>query len=315
MGKGRVVKILLTGGNGLVGRNVREHKEFASYEFLVPNSKELNLLNLSDLKTYLATNKPDMVIHCAGKVGGIQANMSDMTGFLYENIQMGLNVVSSCKDLKISKVLNLASSCIYPKDIGNNIKEADLLSGLLEPTNEGYALAKLTTMKMCEYVTSQFEELNYKTIIPCNIYGRYDHFDLQKSHMVPAVIMRMDKAVKDKQDSILIWGDGLARREFMYAEDLADAIFFAIKNFERLPQNTNVGLGFDFSILDYYQAIADVVGFKGRFEFDITKPKGMQQKLLNIEQMERLGWKSRIDLKTGLAKTYDFYLNNLRGSL
>jgi GDP-L-fucose synthase len=309
------VKILLTGGNGLVGRNIRDHHEFCGYEFLVPSSKELNLLNLSDVKAFLEKHRPDMVLHCAGRVGGIQANMADMTGFLFENVQMGLNIISSCKELQIPKVLNLSSSCVYPKDIGSNIKETDLLSGLIEPTNEGYALAKITIMKMCEYATAQFKDLNYKTIIPCNIYGRYDHFDLQKSHMVPAVIMRTDQATRDHQETILIWGDGSARREFMYSEDLADAIFFAIKNFEKLPQNTNVGLGFDFSIFEYYQAIADVVGFKGRFEFDITKPKGMQQKLLNIEQMEKLGWKSRIDLKAGLTKTYEFYLNNMRGSL
>jgi GDP-L-fucose synthase len=303
------VKILLTGGNGLVGRNIREHKEFSSYEFLVPSSKELNLLNITDIEQFLTKNRPDMVIHCAGKVGGIQANMADMSGFLLENLQMGVNLISICKELKITKVLNLSSSCIYPKEIGNNIQEKDLLTGLLEPTNEGYAVAKIAVMKLCEYISTQFSELSYKSIIPCNIYGRYDHFDLQKSHMVPAVLMRMAQAVKENQDTILIWGDGNARREFMYSEDLADAIFFAVKNFEKLPQNTNVGLGFDFSIFEYYQAIADVVGFKGQFTFDVTKPKGMQQKLLNIDTMKSLGWQSKTSLQTGLQRTFDYYLN------
>ncbi len=304
------MKILLTGGNGLVGRNIREHKEFSSHEFLTPSSKELNLLNKQDVFQYLEKNRPEMVIHCAGKVGGIQANMGDMTGFLLENLQMGVNLISSCKDHKIPRVLNLSSSCIYPKDIGSNIQEKDLLTGLLEPTNEGYAVAKISVMKLCEYVSTQYSDLSYKTLIPCNIYGRYDHFDLQKSHMVPAVLMRMAQAVKDNQDTILIWGDGQARREFMYSEDLADAIYFSINNFDKIPQNTNVGLGFDYSILEYYQAIAEVVGFKGKFTFDLTKPKGMQQKLLNVDAMSQLGWKSKIDLKTGLKKTYEFYLNN-----
>ncbi|MBC7429400.1 MAG: GDP-L-fucose synthase [Bacteriovorax sp.] len=307
------MKILLTGGNGLVGKNIREHKDFNSYEFLVPVSKELNLLNKNDVKNYLEKHRPEMVIHCAGKVGGIQANMADMTGFLFDNLQMGLNLISSCQELKIPKVLNLASSCIYPKEIGANIKEEDLLTGLLEPTNEGYAVAKISVLKHCDYISKQFPDLSYKSIIPCNIYGRHDHFDLEKSHMVPAVIMRMTKAAKESQESIVIWGDGLARREFMYSEDLADAIFFAVKNFEKLPQNTNIGLGFDYSIKEYYETIAEVVGFKGHFEFDLTKPKGMQQKLLNIDKMKELGWKSQTDLKTGLMRSHDFYLNTLRG--
>lgn len=308
------MKILLTGGNGLVGRNIREHTEYASYDFLTPSSKELNLLSKEDVFSYLKYHQPDFVIHCAGKVGGIQANMADMSGFLLENLQMGVNLISSCRELNIKKVLNLSSSCIYPKDIGSNIQEKDLLTGLLEPTNEGYAVAKISVMKLCEYVSTQYSDLSYKTIIPCNIYGRYDHFDLQKSHMVPAVLMRMSQAVADNQKEVLIWGDGQARREFMYSGDLADAIYFAIKNFEKLPQNSNVGLGFDFSILEYYQVIAEVVGFKGQFSFDLTKPKGMQQKLLNIDTMKKLGWQSKTDLKSGLEKTYDYYKNNVRGN-
>lgn len=307
------MKILLTGGNGLVGKNIQEHSDFKKYNFLCPSSKELNLLNHDLTLDFLKKHKPDMVIHCAGRVGGIQANMADMTGFLYENLMMGFHLIDSCKALGIPKVLNLASSCIYPKEIGSNIREVDLMAGPLEPTNEGYALAKISVLKLCEYITIQFSALNYKSVIPCNIYGRHDHFDVQKSHMVPAVIMRMDLAAKEKQEKFLIWGDGKARREFMYSEDLADAIYFSIKNFDLLPQNLNIGLGYDYSILEYYQAIAEVVGFKGQFEFDITKPKGMQQKLVNIDKLKELGWGSKFDLKSGLKNTYDFYLNKTRG--
>lgn len=304
------MKILLTGSNGLVGKNICEHNEFKKYSFLTPSSKELNLLNKDSVLGYLQKNKPEMIIHCAGKVGGIQANMADMTGFLLDNLQMGMNLLQSAKDCEIKKVLNLASSCIYPKEIGANIKESDLLTGLLEPTNEGYALAKVSVLKLCEYISSQYSGYQYKSIIPCNIYGRYDHFDLVKSHMVPAVIMRMHQAVLDKQETMLIWGDGSARREFMYSEDLADAIYFSIRNFEKLPQNTNVGLGYDYSILDYYKAIADVVGFKGNFSFDTTKPKGMQQKLLNVDLLKALGWEASFDLKQGLTKSFEYYLQN-----
>lgn len=307
------MKILLTGGNGLVGKNIQEHPEFKNHEFLIPSSSELNLLNSQSTKEYLEKNKPEMVLHCAGRVGGIQANMADMTGFLYENLMMGFHLVHACQQLKVSKFLNLASSCIYPKDIGFNITEEDMLRGPLEPTNEGYAIAKISVLKLCEYITTQFPNLNYKSIIPCNIYGRHDHFDALKSHMVPSVIMRMDKAVKENQESFLIWGDGTARREFMYSEDLADAIFFAVNNFAAMPQNVNVGLGYDYSILEYYKAIAEVVGFKGRFEFDVSKPKGMQQKLVNTDKLKKLGWVSKFDLKSGLNKTYDFYLNKMRG--
>lgn len=313
MEEGVILKILLTGGNGLVGKNICEHKDFNAYEFLVPTSKELNLLQKNELKSYCEKHNPEMVIHCAGKVGGIQANMADMTGFLFDNLQMGLNLISICQELQIPKVLNLASSCIYPKEIGANIKEEELLTGLLEPTNEGYAIAKIAVLKHCDYISKQFQGLSYKSIIPCNIYGRHDHFDLEKSHMVPAVMMRMSTAAAENQESVTIWGDGSARREFMYSEDLANAIFFAVKNFEKMPQNTNIGLGFDYSIKEYYETIAEVVGFKGRFEFDLTKPKGMQQKLLNIDKMKELGWRSQIDLKTGLKRTHEFYLKTLRG--
>jgi GDP-L-fucose synthase len=307
------MKILLTGGNGLVGQNIKEHINYSCYSFLSPSSSELNLLNQNEVENYLSQHTPDMVIHCAGRVGGIQANMADMTGFLFENLTMGFNLINACKNQKIPKVLNLASSCIYPKEIGSNIREEDLLAGPLEPTNEGYAIAKIAVLKLCEYISYQHSELNYKSVIPCNIYGRHDHFDVQKSHMVPAVIMRMDQAARDKQEKIVIWGDGMARREFMYSEDLADAIFFIIKNFEKIPQNLNIGLGYDFSILEYYQMIAEVVGFRGQFEFDITKPKGMHQKLINVDKLRQLGWMPRFDLRIGLKKTYDFYLDKTRG--
>lgn len=306
------MKILLTGSNGLVGKNVLEHAKAIEHEILSPSSHELNLLDRESINHYLDRHKPQFVIHCAGKVGGIQANMQDMQGFLTSNLMMGINLVESCKAHQVPQLLNLGSSCIYPKDIGSNIKEEDLLTGPLEPTNEGYAISKIAVLKLCEYISSKDEGFQYKTMIPCNIYGRHDHFNSEKSHMIPAVIMRMHKAVEENIGYLELWGDGKARREFMYAEDLADAIFFSVDNFHRLPQNFNAGLGYDYSILDYYQQIAKTVGFKGEFRFDLSKPKGMQQKLINVDRLKTLGWSAKHDLSSGLQKTYSYFQANLR---
>ena len=303
------MKILLTGANGMVGKNILEQAVNYNHKFLAPSRQELDLLDKNNVTEYLATNRVDMIIHAAGIVGGIQANMASPVKFLVNNMQMGLNILTGAKDSQVKRFLNLSSSCMYPRDAKNPLSEDLILKGELEPTNEGYALAKIAATRLCQYISQEQPELLYKTIIPCNLYGRHDKFGEHNSHMIPAVIKKIIQAKKDNLTKIDIWGDGEARREFMYAADLADFIFFAIDNFQNMEQNLNVGLGTDYSINEYYQRIADVVGYQGEFIHDLSKPVGMKQKLMDNSKLEAFGWAHKTSLNTGIKHTINFYLS------
>ncbi|MFP3089898.1 GDP-L-fucose synthase [Treponema sp. TIM-1] len=302
------MKIFISGSNGMVGRNLLENEDITKHDILKPPSSELNLLNFNDIKIYLKKTKPDMIIHCAGKVGGIQANMKDMYKFFTENALMGINLVKAAKEHGIKKFLNLSSSCTYPRNYKNPLKEEYILQAELEPTNEGYALAKLSILKMCEYISREYPGYQYKTFIPCNLYGRWDKFDEANSHMIPAVIKKIYNAVVSKLPEIEIWGDGTARREFMYASDLASCVAKAIENFEDVPSVMNVGLGFDYSINEYYETIKKILEYKGSFIYNTSMPVGMKQKLLNIDLQSKWGWKPQVSLEQGIERTYQFFL-------
>ncbi|QOP41465.1 GDP-L-fucose synthase family protein [Sulfurimonas marina] len=304
-------KILVTGANGMVGRNIVEFEKSKNYMLLTPSSKELNLLDRSSVDSYILKHQPDIVIHCAGRVGGIQANMAHPVDFLVQNTQMGLNIIMGAYEAGIKKFVNMSSSCMYPRNAQNPLSEELILLGELEPTNEGYAIAKVTSTRLCEYINREHQECQYKTIIPCNLYGRYDKFDPKHSHMLPAVIKKIYEAKQNNLDEIDIWGDGKARREFMYAQDLADFIYYAIENFESMPQNINVGLGHDYTINEYYQAIADVIGFEGKFIHDLSKPVGMKQKLIDDTKLQKFGWKYKTSLQDGIEKTYKYFINEV----
>lgn len=303
------MKILLTGARGMVGQNILSLAVEHEHEFLSPSSAQLNLLDGNAVHEYISTHKPDMVIHAAGIVGGIQANMAQPVKFLVENMQMGLNILTASNAFGVSQFLNLSSSCMYPRDASNPLSEDLILKGELEPTNEGYALAKVTSTRLCEYISKENPEQTYKTIIPCNLYGRFDKFDPNHSHMIPAVIRKIHEAKKANLEEIDIWGNGEARREFMYAEDLAAFVFYAIDHFKQMPQNLNVGLGTDYTINEYYQAVARVVGYRGRFKHDLSKPVGMKQKLIDDTKLKAFGWSHSTCLEAGIKKTYQFYLN------
>ncbi len=303
------MKILLTGANGMVGKNILAVSTLHQHEFISPSSKELNLLDGVAVKNYLLKCKPDMIIHAAGIVGGIQANMAQPVKFLVENMQIGLNILTAANDCDIKNFLNLSSSCMYPRDAMNPLSEDLVLKGELEPTNEGYALAKITSTRLCEYINKENSKRIYKTIIPCNLYGKFDKFDPNHSHMIPAVIRKLDEAKKAGLAEVDIWGDGEARREFMYAGDLAEFVFYAIEHFDEMPQNLNVGLGHDYSINEYYQTVAKVVGFSGSFTHDLSKPVGMKQKLIDDSRLKSFGWSHQTTLTSGIQKTYDFYLS------
>jgi GDP-L-fucose synthase len=303
-----MTKILLTGANGMVGRNIVNHPASSDFEWLTPGRAELNLVDQHSVDAYLQANQPDIIIHAAGKVGGIQANIAAPVDFLVDNMRMGMNVLHGAMLAGVPKVLNLGSSCMYPRNAENPLKEEVVLAGELEPTNEGYAIAKVAAARLCQYISQQSPEFQYKTAIPCNLYGRYDHFEGHRSHMIPAVIDKLHVAHKNDSKQIDIWGDGLSRREFMFAEDLADFVFYALANFDAMPNMLNVGLGVDVSINEYYKLIADVVGYQGEFVHDSEKPSGMRQKLCDVTKLQAFGWQAPTSLRSGLEQTYQFYL-------
>jgi GDP-L-fucose synthase len=304
-------KILLTGSTGMVGHNLLENNDFSKYDLLTPNSRDLNLLDYASVDNYIKSHAPTLIIHAAGRVGGIQANISHPVSFLVDNLEIGKNVITAARHNGVKNLINLGSSCMYPKDAKNPLTEKSILKGELEPTNEGYALAKIMTSRLCEYINKEDYRFNYKTIIPCNLYGRYDKFDPRHSHMIPAVIKKIYDAKHYGQSTIDVWGDGTARREFMYAEDLTDFIVYAIQNFEKMPQTLNVGLGIDYMISEYYQIIAKVIGYKGGFSYDLSKPVGMKQKLIDDTKLIDFGWQYKTTLEEGIKKTYDFFKSNI----
>lgn len=302
------IRILLTGGGGMVGHNLLEHPSIGEFDVLAPRSSELDMLNFAAVQAYLHQHQPDMVIHAAGKVGGIQANIREPVGFLMDNIDMGRNIVWAAHQAGIKRLINLGSSCMYPRNHSEPLSEEMVLKGELEPTNEGYALAKIVTARLCEYIMREDASYQYKTLIPCNLYGRHDKFDPAHSHLIPAIIHKVYQAKQAGQTSVEIWGDGNARREFMYAGDLADAVVRTIKEFDSLPTLMNVGLGYDYTINEYYQASADVMGYTGGFVHDLSKPVGMARKLVSVDRLQAWGWNAQSDLRSGIEKTYSFYL-------
>lgn len=303
------MKILITGSTGMVGRNIVENNA-DNHILLTPSRNEVDLLDYNKIYNYIKENQPDLIIHVAGVVGGIQANISNPVKFLVENTEIGKNVISAAQKNKVKRLLNVASSCMYPRNAPNPLKEEMILTGELEPTNEGYALAKIFAQRLCTYISREDSFFEYKTVIPCNLYGRWDKFDEKRSHMVPAAIRKIHEAKVKNKNEVVIWGTGTARREFMYAGDFADFIWFAVKNFDIVPETMNVGLGYDFTINQYYETIAKVIGYKGKFIHDFSKPEGMKRKLVDITKLEKLGWKPKHTLEEGVKKTYEFFLEH-----
>ena len=306
------IKIFLTGGTGMVGGNILEHPSAKKYQFIAPTRQQLNLLDRDAVGVFLSKEMPDLIIHSAGLVGGIQANIANPVDFLLRNTDMGLNVIYSAASVGIKNLINLGSSCMYPRAVNNPLSETLVLQGELEPTNESYALAKIVATRLCEYIVREDSTKNYKTLIPCNLYGRHDKYGKTNSHLIPAVIRKIHDAKIAGIKTVSIWGDGSARREFMTASDLADFIYFAINRLKIMPQNINVGLGHDYSINDYYHAVANVIGFEGGFKHDLSKPVGMQQKLVDVTKLKDFGWTYKTELQDGIAEAYDFYQERLR---
>ncbi len=298
----------MTGVSGMVGGNFLKHPDSRDYEILAPMRTHLDLLNYSAVEEYLERNRPDMIIHAAGKVGGIQANLSEPSSFLVENLDMGRNIVWASRKVGVKRLINLGSSCMYPRNQVAPLREELVLKGELEPTNEAYSLAKIMTMRLCEYIMREDSSFRYKTLIPCNLYGPRDSFNPTRSHLIPAIIKKLHEAKRDGMASVEVWGNGNARREFMYVGDFTDALMKAIKTFDALPLVMNIGCGYDYTIDEFYRIAAEVIGYSGSFTHNTSKPVGMQRKLVNIERQKAWGWTPKTDLRLGLRKTYEYYL-------
>ena len=300
--------ILVTGGTGMVGHNVRDLAAARGIDVVAPSHRELDLLDAASVGDYLRRLKPSLVVHAAGRVGGIEANMREPVAFLTANWDMGRNLVMAARDAGVTRLINLGSSCMYPKDSERPLREDDILSGPLEPTNEAYAIAKSAVERLCDYIRAETPAFQFKTLIPCNLFGRYDTFDPKRSHLAAAVIHKLHRAKIEGRAEADIWGDGAARREFLYAGDLADAILAAIERFDSLPPVMNVGAGVDHTVNDYYRAAAEIVGYTGRFVHDLAKPVGMKRKLMDVSRATQWGWTAKTPLREGLAHMYDYYL-------
>jgi len=294
----------------MVGRAVARalQHERPDIKLFAPGSRELDLTDATATEAFFFDQNDDLVvIHCAAKVGGIQANINDPTGFLYENLLMNCNVIHAAAQAGVRYLVNLGSSCMYPKDFSDVLKEEHLLAAPLEPTNEGYALAKLAGAKLCEYYNRQFSTC-FKTIIPCNLFGPFDHFDPVSSHLIASALLKLHQAKRDGVPRVAIWGDGTARREFLYVDDLARFIVLSLARLDAFPDYLNVGYGEDFTVLEYYAMAREAVASDVDFVFDPSKPVGMKRKLMDSSRAQQLGWKPATPVHEGIRKTYEFML-------
>lgn len=297
-------KIYIVGHMGLVGSSlVRKYKKEGFTNIIGHTSRELDLRNQALVNEYFQINKPDYVIHAAGKVGGIKANNTYRAEFIYDNIMMEVNVIHAAHMHKVKKLLFLGSSCIYPKMAPQPIKEEYLNTGYLESTNQPYAIAKIAGIEMCESYRTQYGS-NFISAMPTNLYGTNDNYHPENSHVLPALIRRIILAKKNNDPSVVIWGTGTPRREFMHVDDLADACYFLLQNYNE-PGHVNIGWGSDVSIKHVAETIASEVGYKGILEFDTTKPDGTPRKLLDTTKINNLGWKPSIKLEDGIKRTIE----------
>ena len=302
------MRIYVAGHRGLVGSAiVRNIEAGGGHEWFGRTRAELDLLDRRAVFDFISSEKPDAVIIAAGKVGGIVANNTYPVEFLSENLQIETNLIDACHKAEIEQVLFLGSSCIYPKLAPQPIKEEYLLTGPLEPTNEAYALAKISGLKLIE---SYRREYNRKWIsaMPTNMYGPGDNFDPQNSHVLPALIRRFHEAKVSSAPSVTCWGDGSPMREFLHADDLASACIFMLENYDG-DVALNVGTGEDITIRELTEIISDVVGYEGEILWDTEKPNGTPRKLLDVSKLKGLGWEPRLALRDGIASTYEWYLS------
>jgi GDP-L-fucose synthase len=302
-------KIFIAGHRGLVGSSlVRKLEQDGFVNLLARSRAELDLRSASDVDRFFAHEKPAVVILAAAKVGGIKANSDLPVEFLLENLQMQNNVIRAAYDAGVGKLLFLGSSCIYPKHAPQPIPESALLTGPLEPTNEAYAIAKIAGIKLCQAYNREYGA-NFISAMPTNLYGPNDNFDLVSSHVLPALLRKAHVARQEGKAELVVWGSGQPRREFLHVDDLAAACVFLLEKYDS-PEIVNIGCGEDISIRELAELICDVVGFEGELAWDTTKPDGTPRKLLDVSKIHALGWQHRIGLRDGVARTYQWFLEN-----
>lgn len=301
-------KIFVAGHRGMVGSAIYRKLQKEGYQNIVTKtSSELDLRDQQAVADFFATEKPDYVFLAAAKVGGIVANNTYRADFLYENLAIQNNVIHQSYLNGVTKLMFLGSSCIYPKMAPQPLKEDYLLTGTLEPTNEPYAIAKIAGIKMCDAYRDQYG-CNFVSVMPTNLYGLNDNYHPENSHVLPALIRKFDEAKNNGSKEVIIWGTGSPMREFLYADDLADACYFLMENYNE-PNLINIGTGEDLTIKDLALAVKKTVGFEGELVFDITKPDGTPRKLMDVTKLHNLGWKHQIELEEGLNLAYHDYLS------
>ena len=304
------VKIFIAGHRGMVGSAIlRNLQQNGFFNILTKTSKELDLRNQQDVFDFIAEEKPAIIIDAAARVGGILANNNYPYQFLMDNMLIQNNLIQAAHELHVEKFIFLGSSCIYPRLANQPLKEEYLLTGPLEPTNEWYAIAKISGVKTCEAIRKQFGK-DFISMMPTNLYGPFDNFDLNTSHVLPAMIRKFHEAKQNNHADVTLWGSGNPMREFLHVDDLAKAVIFAIEN--KLSENLyNVGTGVDLTIRDLALTIQKVVGYSGNIIWDTEKPDGTPRKLMDISKMHQLGWKHQIDLFEGIQDTYNWFINNI----
>ena len=310
-------KIYIAGHRGLVGSAiVRQLEERGFTNLLMRTHKELDLTNQSQVQNFFQKENPDYVILAAAKVGGIHANNTYPADFIYQNMMIETNVINSAYENKVKRLLFLGSTCIYPKAVEQPMREDALLTDVLEPTNEPYALAKIAGIKLCESYNRQ-HGTDFRSVMPTNLYGVNDNFHPENSHVIPALMRRFHEAKINNHAEVVVWGTGNAMREFLYVDDMAQASLFVLEldeetykaNTQPMLSHINVGTGKDVTIREMAETMKQVVGFKGELTFDTTKPDGSPRKLIDVSRLSNMGWKYSVDLEEGLKKTYKWYFN------
>lgn len=302
-------KIFVAGHKGLVGSAILRRLEDGGYGNLILRShEELDLMRQGEVETFFESERPEYVFLGAAKVGGIWANNTYPADFIHDNLMIEANVIHAAYRASVGKLLFLGSSCIYPRECPQPMKEEYLLTSPLEPTNEPYAVAKIAGIKMCQAYNRQ-HGTNFISVMPTNLYGPGDNFDLETSHVFPALIRKFHEAKMNGADYVTVWGSGKPRREFLHVDDLADACLFLMNHYDG-TEIINIGFGKDISIRELAETIKEVTGFKGEIRFDSTKPDGTPQKLLDVSRLKALGWNPQIQLREGIEDTYRWYINN-----
>ena len=311
----KTARIMVTGGGGMVGSALVARLRRDGYtNIIAPSSRELDLRDQGATLKFFTETPIDYVFHLAGHIGGIGASVTYPVEFLYENILIATHAIHAARVARVKKLLFLSSSCVYPRECKQPMAEEDILTGPFEPTNEGYSIAKIAAMKLCQYSNEQYGT-NFLNLMPCNLYGYGDHFEPELSHVVSALIYKFHRAKQQKLPSVEIWGTGTTRRELLFIEDMVDALlhFMAKVDAKDIGTFVNIGSGEDIAIRDLAHTITNLVGYQGELTFNTEKPDGMPRKLMDISRARALGWKPKVGIEEGLRLTYDWYLKNAVG--